>query len=1026
MSKSTAGGLASVSPGARRLAEQAASRAGVTLEEWLDRANAELADEGPAARGGVLWGNAKGGSARDLQERLRASAATVEQREKPGNPITAKARDPTGSQLDSTSVCGTSDRQTDSAGGQPEGKPDWQIGGEGLRGGRAYPPFARARNSPEEFAAPAAFDLESAISQIASRRRALDAQQAHDGLEPAPRIVADPKVGTQAGVRPKAPPTDSLKLGLHVLSGKLDALRREWSDGTASDLDSAASWKDLAQRVSGWARDERAEPSSYDRKAVAAGLERRIEFVAKRIDALADSMVRPEVVDSVRRQMQEVHDLLLAAARRSFPIERIEAQITKLVDRVEAWSRPKPDPSAVESTGRRLDAALQQSQRTATRLETSLDALNAKLESAGAEPLAALIRDLWARFEATEIRDRDRTPIEPILSKIVDKLDRLPRSDGERETAALRAIDHELKSLRAKIETSAAPDLDQLAEDVAQRLEGSFAATDVSISKQFADLNGRLDILTGSLDEAGALQRTARDLMEKLKGQDNASERTEANAEVVERLSALRKERTEAERRAEALLQDIRDVLDRLIDRLSDDSSRPRAAFLDRENDGRGASARVVNSAGLAGLGGFAPRPPGSWRERAVGDESAPTSEELDDEFLIEPGAGAPEHIRVAAELAQAIGSRTNPAISVHIAAARRAAQSALAEAGDAKSSTTWPRLEENVQHARRFCAQHKRSLLLAAFLVLALTAVARMMGPQGPLLQKSEANGPNMKPAATLIPPGSPSGAARAGRGTAAAVDATPIGSIGRSAGNGDSRPKSDPIAPDLMAAIPSDTPSSLREQVLAGSPSAQYDLAQRLLGGHGAPQDQATGAFWLERAASAGFAPAEFRLGALYQRGVGVDRDPAAAKRWYLAAARLGNARAAHNLGVMDAEAVGEKADYAEAAKWFRRAAEMGVRDSQFNLAVLYARGLGVDQDLRQSWMWFSLAAAQGDLEASRKRDEVAAKMNPDALDGAAGQLSKFRAIEPDPAANDGADTTDKASAISTAAPTPPPPRD
>ncbi len=161
------------------------------------------------------------------------------------------------------------------------------------------------------------------------------------------------------------------------------------------------------------------------------------------------------------------------------------------------------------------------------------------------------------------------------------------------------------------------------------------------------------------------------------------------------------------------------------------------------------------------------------------------------------------------------------------------------------------------------------------------------------------------------------------------------------------------------------------------------------------------------------------------MYQRGVGVERDLASAKRWYLAAARLGNARAAHNLGVMDAEPVGEKADYAEAARWFRRAAEMGVRDSQFNLAVLYARGLGVDQDLRQSWMWFSLAAAQGDSEAARKRDEVAAKMDPEALAAAADQLSKFKAIEPDPAANDVAaapgNSADKAPSIPAA---PPPP--
>ena len=52
MSNSTAWDIASVSPAARRIAERAASRAGVTLEAWLDLAIAGQASTGdlhPAA-----------------------------------------------------------------------------------------------------------------------------------------------------------------------------------------------------------------------------------------------------------------------------------------------------------------------------------------------------------------------------------------------------------------------------------------------------------------------------------------------------------------------------------------------------------------------------------------------------------------------------------------------------------------------------------------------------------------------------------------------------------------------------------------------------------------------------------------------------------------------------------------------------------------------------------------------------------------------------------------------------------------
>jgi len=85
-------------------------------------------------------------------------------------------------------------------------------------------------------------------------------------------------------------------------------------------------------------------------------------------------------------------------------------------------------------------------------------------------------------------------------------------------------------------------------------------------------------------------------------------------------------------------------------------------------------------------------------------------------------------------------------------------------------------------------------------------------------------------------------------------------------------------------------------------------------------------------------------------------------------------------HNLAVLDAQDGGAgKPDYAEAATWFRRAAELGIRDSQFNLGVLAGRGLGIPQDLGNSWLWFSLASRQGDADAAKKRDEVAAKFGP-----------------------------------------------
>jgi len=51
----------------------------------------------------------------------------------------------------------------------------------------------------------------------------------------------------------------------------------------------------------------------------------------------------------------------------------------------------------------------------------------------------------------------------------------------------------------------------------------------------------------------------------------------------------------------------------------------------------------------------------------------------------------------------------------------------------------------------------------------------------------------------------------------------------------------------------------------------------------------------------------------------------------------------------------------------------------------------------------VWFSLAAQQGDADAGKKRDEVAAKMDAQALVAAAKALAAFQISTPTPSANE-----------------------
>ena len=195
---------------------------------------------------------------------------------------------------------------------------------------------------------------------------------------------------------------------------------------------------------------------------------------------------------------------------------------------------------------------------------------------------------------------------------------------------------------------------------------------------------------------------------------------------------------------------------------------------------------------------------------------------------------------------------------------------------------------------------------------------------------------------------------------------------------------------------------PAALKAAADSGDPLAAYEMATRYLEGRGVAVSASEAARWYQRAADAGIAPAQYRLGSLYEKGTGVLRDYERARRLYERAGEAGNAKAMHNLAVMFAQGQATpRPDYKTAAQWFRRAAEHGVADSQYNLGILYARGLGVDQSLAESYKWFALAAAGGDQDAGKKRDEVAARLDPQTLVAARLAVQTFTArTEPDAA--------------------------
>ncbi len=417
----------------------------------------------------------------------------------------------------------------------------------------------------------------------------------------------------------------------------------------------------------------------------------------------------------------------------------------------------------------------------------------------------------------------------------------------------------------------------------------------------------------------------------------------------------------------------------------------------------------------------------------------APPSVELDQPLdpkvanrPLEPGSGAPDveaiMKRVRGERPQAgRQGEAETARSDFIAAARRAAQAAAAEAGTIRRSVQSDDVKKSSGIGDLLRSRRKPILMGAVAIMLALAGLqlgkAFFAGDPQVADRGAEPAAPGMSsqdvPAATatsgeagpkaskdvspietaaVAEPRTARPSAETAKAAATAPDpvpskddvAAPVDSneqMAAAPADGGEQVASAPAAADEEIAgfepVPVEAgPVALREAADSGDPKALFEIGSRYAEGRGVKSDVAAAAKWYERSAELGFAPAQYRIGNFLEKGTGVERSIAKAKTWYQLAAEQGNASAMHNLAVLYAMGADGVADNDSAARWFIKAAELGVKDSQFNLGILAAKGVGVPQDLEESYKWFALVAKAGDRDAAAKRDEVANALRPEQL--------------------------------------------
>ncbi|HET7714292.1 MAG TPA: peptidoglycan-binding protein, partial [Bauldia sp.] len=369
--------------------------------------------------------------------------------------------------------------------------------------------------------------------------------------------------------------------------------------------------------------------------------------------------------------------------------------------------------------------------------------------------------------------------------------------------------------------------------------------------------------------------------------------------------------------------------------------------------------------------------------------------------------------VRELARNASGAGDKPAGRRADFIAAARRAAQAAVAEAdagtGIGVGDRTVVRPDAGDSAFARIgqaIRARRRSLLLAAAAVVLAIGALQLVGR--PPVEMAEVVPVESPPPAIIVhrPPAAPAPAAAPGSTRAAVprLDETALVPPGTDATSAMALAAQDTMVTGSTTTAPS-TAGGLDPIRLAaerGDPAAAYELGTRYAEGKGVARDLAQAAAWYQRAADAGLAPAQYRLGSLYERGQGVAKDMAKAVALYRSAADRGNVGAMHNLAVLTSEGAAGTPDPKGAISWFLKAANYGVRDSQYNLGVVYARGLGTRENLPESYKWFAIAALSGDKDAAARRDEVAALLDQDQLAIARAAVKAWRPKSPPAIAN------------------------
>ncbi|MER9649148.1 peptidoglycan-binding protein [Mesorhizobium sp. M0199] len=750
-------------------------------------------------------------------------------------------------------------------------------------------------------------------------------------------------------------------------------------------------------------------PAMPDADYIFQGLEQRFDVLSSMMERRQGDAIEQGnmLFRDLERRLDEVADRLdqrMPQVDSAGIMDAIDARFTALAKRMETRVSDPASEAAIRG------------------LESRLEDISSRLDSSAAQVASidpALIRSLEAQVAGlTAHLSKPGTPL-PEFDDISPRLNEIEKSlAGTRDSilgAAREAAESAVRSLAGSSANTAA--VTGLAQDL-KTLEALTRRSDERNSRTFEAIH---DTLLKIVDRLGSLET----------GEP-------ASAELSKRFGRASKISVQ-----DAPSMDIDQPLP-LTGNMADLDGR--TAALVRDEPGPRTPAEAAAAAALAALGSDtthekteqgggrksmlgglaralkgkkeAEMPPLAGSASSVEIPSVDLDEPLDPKVAnrpLEPGSGAPD---LSAIMKRVRDERGQPAReggaeaakSDFIAAARRAAQAAAAEADALKRQSTMKGPVKALRIGDLLKARRKPILMGAIAIMLALAGlqlgkaffpdpveVANNDAAPAVAAQPVEtalasvASEPKAD-AQTAAQDSAPSSIVRQAEPSAATTKDDTAAQTGPAtpATEASTAPAAAPdmAAPDATAAVPAPAAATASDAEPMAAAPATTTAATQDTTGTVPPADAAAasvakievpagvGPAALRDAAAGGDAKALFEIGSRYAESRGVKEDMAAAAKWYEKAADLGFAPAEYRIGNFYEKGIGVARDIKKAKTWYQLAAEQGNASAMHNLAVLFAMAADGVTDNESAARWFQAAADLGVKDSQFNLGILAAK--------------------------------------------------